>query len=300
MGVLHRHPHVGVPGQLARLDQRCPVPEQAGDVAVPAGGVEIGNALVRFVGDADPLQIELHHQPGFLAFDAGEQQVVRTEILHPFTHHDGQFRVDWQCVFASVFRAGGGDFQNRLLVVEPEGAGGQAAQLLPPQTGEEAGEVGPRPQLAVVALDDAARIPRRLHQPRNFLRRQRPPFMADVGFAVQPLDAGHRVGGQALCRHEPLAEFIDRLEVMVVGARAQIFVAPDRLQALLHRFRVHLADGGEAAALDQPPHPRHREFAMFRGRVVHAPLERGEVIGRRRLPDGQEPFLRRVDHPALA
>ena len=57
MGVFHRHPHVGVPGQLAGLDERGAVPEQPGDVAVPPGGMEIGDALGCLVWDADSLQI---------------------------------------------------------------------------------------------------------------------------------------------------------------------------------------------------------------------------------------------------
>nr|WP_231871428.1 hypothetical protein [Planctomyces sp. SH-PL62] len=84
MGVFHRHPHVGVPGQLLGFHQRGAVPEQPGDVAVPAGRVEIGDAVRRFVGDADALQIKLHHQPGFFSVQPGEERLVRIHACNPF------------------------------------------------------------------------------------------------------------------------------------------------------------------------------------------------------------------------
>ncbi|WP_231871427.1 hypothetical protein [Planctomyces sp. SH-PL62] len=122
--------------------------------------------------------------------------------------------------------------------------------------------------------------------------------MPHIRFSVQPVDAGHRIDGQAFARHQPLAEFVDRLQVVVVGASAQVLFPADGFERVFHRFRVQLAERGKAAGFHQPPHPRHGELAVLGRGVVQRTLERGQVLGNGCLLDGKQSFLRRIDHPA--
>ncbi|MDX1946891.1 MAG: hypothetical protein SFU86_15930 [Pirellulaceae bacterium] len=76
MRVLHRHPHIGVAGQLPGRWQRHARPEEPGDVGVAARGVEVGNALVRLVLDPRPGQILLDHQPRPAFGQVGIEQLI--------------------------------------------------------------------------------------------------------------------------------------------------------------------------------------------------------------------------------
>ncbi|WP_337173580.1 hypothetical protein [Paludisphaera sp.] len=267
-------------------------------MAVPPGRVEIGDAVRRFVRDADPLQIELHHQPSFLPVQPGEERLIGVHACNPIRHHRHQFRVHRQRVFPAVLGAGGPHLQDRLGGMELEAARRQAGQLRAPEPGQKGHEIHPRPPFAAVALDLAAAFPRGRHQPGKLLRRQRPALVAHVGFGVQPVDAGHRIGGQAPARRQPLAEFIHRLEVVVVGARPQILFPADGFERVFHRFRFKLPQRGEAAGVHQPPHARHGELPVLGRRVFQRPLKRGQVLLDRRLPDGKQTLLRRIDHAA--
>ena len=57
MHVPHRQLDVRVPGQLLSFGQARPVAEQFRNVRVASGRVEIGDAVVAFIRDTDPLKI---------------------------------------------------------------------------------------------------------------------------------------------------------------------------------------------------------------------------------------------------
>nr|WP_235963245.1 hypothetical protein [Tautonia rosea] len=205
-----------------------------------------------------------------------------------------------QHVPTAVLRAGRLDRDGRLGLVEPERARRQAADLLPPQAGEEADEVGPRPGLPVIALDRLAPGSGRLDQAGDLLGRERAPPVPDVGLGVQPLHADQRVRRQPLRRRQPPAEGVGRLEVVVVRPGPQILGLAGGVQPPDHLLPVQLGEGAEAAALDHPADAGHGQPPVL-GRVVGERAVEGlEVALDRRLLDGQQPLLGGVDHPPLA
>ncbi|HQU45920.1 MAG TPA: hypothetical protein PK867_24105 [Pirellulales bacterium] len=91
-----------MPGKFLGLGQRGPVSHQAGDMGVPAGGVEVGNSLRRLVGNADPLQVFFHHQPGAALSQLGKQELIRFHSGQPLPQHGDELGVQRQHVHLAV------------------------------------------------------------------------------------------------------------------------------------------------------------------------------------------------------
>jgi len=89
-------------GKFLRLRQAGPVPQQLGDVCVTPCRVEVGDALLRLVGDSDPLQVLLHHQPGPPLGQLRKEGLVWVHTLQPFLQKAYQFWMERQNVGPAV------------------------------------------------------------------------------------------------------------------------------------------------------------------------------------------------------
>lgn len=102
MRVAHRHLHVGMAGQGPGFRNRCTASEKCRDVAVPAAGVEISDSLFRFVGNANSLQVLLHHEPSLLPLQLGKQPTGSLEASEPQGKHFDKTRMKRQHVLAAM------------------------------------------------------------------------------------------------------------------------------------------------------------------------------------------------------
>ncbi|MEZ6069506.1 MAG: hypothetical protein R3C10_04350 [Pirellulales bacterium] len=83
VGVLHRHPHVAVPGQLPGLNQLDAAQQQPRDVRVPASRVEVGDPFIGLIGDARLFEITLDHFVGLPLRQLREERLVIRKAIDP-------------------------------------------------------------------------------------------------------------------------------------------------------------------------------------------------------------------------
>lgn len=71
--------------------------------------MEIGYPIVRFVGDADSLQVLLHHEPRPAVSELGKERLVGFQTIQPLPKQADQLGMQGQDVLPAVLRAGGFD-----------------------------------------------------------------------------------------------------------------------------------------------------------------------------------------------
>jgi hypothetical protein len=81
-------------------------------VGVPTSCVEVGDALVGLLGDADAFKVLSDHQTGFSAIKLGKQLLIGRPAPQPRAEHFHELWVERQHVFATMLRAGGFDWRS--------------------------------------------------------------------------------------------------------------------------------------------------------------------------------------------
>ncbi|HEX4132932.1 MAG TPA: hypothetical protein VHZ24_23065 [Pirellulales bacterium] len=289
-----------MPGQFLRLGQRRTVAEQFGDMRMPAGGMEVGNAVFVFVSDADPFQVFLDHPPGLPAGKHREQLFPRLNALEPHAEHGDQFRMQRQHVLAAVLGIGRLDGDRRRHGIECKAPARQARKFVTPQACQERGEVDACPLLARIALDTDAAMPCGINELGHFIGRKRPPCVPHIDRRIQPLDARQRIARQTLGRDAPVAERPHCLEVLVIGAMTNVVRLPQAPQVHLHGFGVDVGQRLERGTRNDPPHLAHRQLNVLRRVVLKATLEEIEQPVQCRLLRRGEPLLLGIDHAGTA
>jgi hypothetical protein len=126
MGVPHRHSDIPVTGKLPGMSERHTAVDEARNMGVATGRVEIGDPFFCLVGDACCFQVLLDHTPGLLPFQFWKKRFVRPKRREPFTEKIQKVRMDRERVLLAVFGTGCFHGQSRRIAVELETRGGEA------------------------------------------------------------------------------------------------------------------------------------------------------------------------------
>lgn len=97
--------------------------------------------------------------------------------------------------------------------------------------------------------------------------------MPDIDIIVEPLNADYRVRWQTARFHQPIAERIEGLNVVVIRAVPEPFVLAHVLERRGDGFRIDIASNIEPTFLDKPPHAAHQLFDVLLGVGSKALLE---------------------------
>ncbi|HEV7279966.1 MAG TPA: hypothetical protein VGN57_07100 [Pirellulaceae bacterium] len=157
----------------------------------------------------------MDHKPRFASAELREERLVRGEIRYPAAENVDQLRMQGQDVLLSMLRIFCFDDQRRLLRLQIETARPQAGDLVFPQSRQRRDGVDPRSRVAVVPLNDFFAGPCCRDQLFEFLGGQRSSSTTYVGFVVQSLYAFDWVCREPKLRRQPIAELLDRLDVVV-------------------------------------------------------------------------------------
>lgn len=143
--------------------------EQFGDVGVPAGGVKVGDALLRLVRNAGTCEVPLDHLPCLLLFQVGKEFLRRPELRQPFAKEPNQIRMQWQHVFAAVLGAGRVNGDGWRLGVEFEAPRREACEFRPAKPREIRHHVKPGSELAAVGFNTLLAGPSGVDELHNLL-----------------------------------------------------------------------------------------------------------------------------------
>jgi hypothetical protein len=82
-------------------------------VRVPAGRMEVRNAIGILIRNADPLQVLLNHQISAPPIKVGEQKLVVWHANQPLANHCHKLRMKWKHGTLSILGCGRLDCQGR-------------------------------------------------------------------------------------------------------------------------------------------------------------------------------------------
>lgn len=222
MGVTHRHLDVAVTGETFGLGQRRAVAKQLSDVSVTTGGMEVGDAFRREVFDADAFQILLDHQPGPPAAQLGKQFLAHRVARQPVPEHGHELRVQWNHVTPTMLgevRLHGDRWRHGRQV---EALRRERCNLISAEAGHIRKHVDASSAFAVEALDRLLTLASRLDELLHLIGLEGSPTATNIDFCIKPLKTNERIGRGTLRFNEPSTELVDGLDVVVIGAVAQV------------------------------------------------------------------------------
>ena len=222
MRVLHRHLNIGVPGQFLDFRQRSTAANQFRDMRVPAGSMEVRNARVVSIRNANLLQVVLHHVRRVLTGEIREKLVARGKSDEPLSQFGNKFRVQRQDILSPVLGMTCFHRDGRAVSVQIKTLRRQAGQFAFPKAGHIGQEVDSRPLLPRNATDLLFAAAGRCNQLADFIGGQGPPLPANIDFRIQPLQPKQGVGQNPLCHDAPVAERIHCLDIVVIRPRRNV------------------------------------------------------------------------------
>jgi hypothetical protein len=226
--------------------------------------------------------------------------LIGPHAVRPISQHGDKLRMQWKHVLFAMFGYGCLHGQRGRIAVQVETSRRQAGHFLAAQPCHVRDDVDPRTLLTGQIGDDFLAHSSGFHELRHFVRRQRAARMPDIDIGVQPLDAHDRIGRQASRSHQPIAERIERLDVMVIRAMPKVFRFAHFLQCRGNGLRVDIAGDIEAAFLNQPSHPVHQQLDVLLRVRGEALFKRGQVSGKRKRLLQSDSFILWVDQASLA
>jgi len=246
---VHGELDVAVPGQLLGHHRGNSAHPQQRDVAV-SHGVEIDHEAIGVaVGNAGGFQVEPDHLCGVLGPCSGPYRAIRGlvgQVIAESIGHVAGKRLDG---FPLAFRVAGPASHRWPIRVKVETPRQQASQLAGPQPRHHGDGVENRPITPEQVTDGNHAANRCGKQSAQLPGVQGSPAMANVSLAVESLQAGQLIFADALRRHQPSRESLDRDEVVIAGRNADP-TAEAILQRLDRRTRV----------ASRPALPRGLEF----------------------------------------
>jgi hypothetical protein len=191
--VPHGHPYVAVTSKLPGLWKCGSASQKLGDVGVPAGGVEIGDALGCLVRNLCTLQVFLHHEPGLFLFEPWEEELVRGHAFEPGAEQANKAWVERQRVSFAVFRAGSFDVKYRLFCRKLKASRREARKLFAAEARHVRQQVHPCSMLSAVALHDLIGVACGLDEGSKFFLAECSAFVPHVHFGVKPFKRDQRI-----------------------------------------------------------------------------------------------------------
>jgi hypothetical protein len=131
----------------------------------------------------------------------------------------------------------------------------------------------------------------------DFFRRQHTALVSHVCPGIKSLDPDERIGDQALPLDHPIAERVDRLQVMVVRSVTNFVVFQHLAKAPFDSAGGNVPNCLEAAFPNQSSHPAHSQRHVLARVIPQASLKCFQVSSNRRPPMPGELFLIDVGEP---
>ena len=144
-----------------------------------------------------------------------------------------------QHISASVLRTRSIDGNGRGITLKIKAQGCETGEFLPPQFCGVRQNVDASSLLAVEALNADVAVASRLHEASKLFGQQSPPLMSNIFLGIEPSHPEQWIADNTI-GHHPVAEGIDGLHVMVVGAVPNFFCRQHFGEHCLHGLDVNV------------------------------------------------------------
>jgi hypothetical protein len=194
---------------------------------VPPGCVKVSVAVFCGEWDSGSFKILADHRVRLAFPQLRKQRFAGRVFRQPLLKQINQLGVQRQDISFAVLRIASLKSQYWGLPSDLETFRSQAGNFTFSEAGQIAEQVDPRSLLTAVALIFLIAGTGSLDKPRHLILCESPSLLSDIHFRISQLQIKQWIGSEPT-GDKPVHEFLDRLDVVVDCARAQIATPLDR------------------------------------------------------------------------